>query len=106
MSTRATIACRRDDGRYSAIYLHFDGYPERTGRTLNEHYGDQCAAQALVAGGDLRCFDETTGEAERYSDVNPPAIMPTHAALLTFARNCSTQFLYVFETCAWHCHKL
>ncbi len=26
MSTRATIACKQEDGRYAAIYLHFDGY--------------------------------------------------------------------------------
>lgn len=106
MSTRATIACRHDDGRYAAISLHFDGYPEHTGKVLNEHYNNQTAARSLVDGGDLRSFDEATGTAERHSDGNPPAIMPTHASLLTFARNCSTEFLYVFENGEWSFHTL
>ncbi len=38
MSTRATIACKQEDGRYAAIYLHFDGYQDHAGRVLKEHY--------------------------------------------------------------------
>ena len=61
MSTRATIAVRRADGYYDAVYLHFDGYPDHTGETLKEYFATQDLAEELVAGGDLRCLDRTTG---------------------------------------------
>jgi hypothetical protein len=105
MSTRATIACKRDDGRYAAIYLHFDGYPDRTGKILSTHYSDPNLVQTLVSEGDIRCFDND-GVPERFSDGKAPNIMPTHAALLTFASNCGTEYVYVFDDCEWHCHKL
>ena len=105
MSTRATIACKRDDGRFAAIYLHFDGYPERTGKVLNTHYTDASIVQTLVSEGDIRCFDND-GVPERFGDGKAPNIMPTHAALLTFARNCGTEYVYVFDDGEWHCHKL
>ena len=34
MSTRATIAFRRSDDCYDAVYFHFDGYPDHAGETL------------------------------------------------------------------------
>src|SRR6056297_1414712 len=105
MSTRATIAYRRDDGRFEAVYLHFDGYPEHTGVILNEHYADADLARSLVAGGDLRGFDDQTHQPEHYSDGRPPAVMPTIPALLDFAHNCAAAYLYVFEDNQWHCQK-
>jgi hypothetical protein len=53
MSTRATIACKQEDGRYAAIYLHFDGYQDHAGRVLKEHYTSIESARTLVAGGDI-----------------------------------------------------
>jgi hypothetical protein len=53
MSTRATIACKQEDGRYAAIYLHFDGYQDHAGRVLKEHYTTIESARTLVAGGDI-----------------------------------------------------
>ena len=106
MSTRATIAVRRADGYYDAVYLHFDGYPDHTGETLKEYFATQSLAEELVAGGDLRCLDRTTGNVERYSSRNASAILPTHDALIDFARNCGAQFLYVFDDRSWTCREL
>lgn len=106
MSTRATIAFRRDDGRFEAVYLHFDGYPEHTGAILDEHYADADTALSLIAGGDLRGFDEQTHQPEHYSDGQPPTVMTAMPALLDFARNCAAAYLYVFEDKQWHCHKM
>lgn len=106
MSTRATIAYRRDDGRFAAVYLHFDGYPEHTGQILEQHYATQEAAQSLVDDGDIRCLDEQSFEPERYDDGQRPAIMPTMPALLDFARNCGAQYVYVFADGGWDCRPL
>ena len=105
MSTRATIACKQDDDRYGAIYLHFDGYPEHAGEMLRRYHNSLDAASALIAGGDMRCFGQD-GRPERFADGNRAAQMPTRLALVDFARNCGTQFLYVFEDGRWHCEKL
>ena len=106
MSTRAIVSVRRADESYAAVYLHFDGYPEHTGEILMQHYNDQSAAESLVDGGDLRCLDRPTGEAERYSDGDPPAILPNNGSLIDFARNCGVQYVYVFDDGTWSCKKL
>ena len=49
---------------------------------------------------------DSDGVPERFGDGKAPNIMPTHAALLTFARNCGTEYVYVFDDGEWHCHKL
>ncbi len=106
MSTRATIAVRRPDACYDAVYLHFDGYPAHAGEALKQYFSTQSKAEELVAGGELRCLDRDTGIAERYSKVGVPAILPTHDALIEFARNCSAAFVYVFDGGAWSCREL
>ena len=105
MSTRATIACKQEDGRYEAIYLHFDGYQDHAGRVLKEHYTSIESARTLVAGGDIRSL-ANDGTPERFTDGNRAVVMPTRAALHEFARNCGAEYIYVFEDEAWHSHKL
>ena len=105
MSTRATIACRQDDGRYAAIYLHFDGYPDYAGKVLKENYTAMDAARTLVAGGDIRSLGKD-GTPERFTDGNRLVTMPTRVALNEFAGNCGSEYIYVFEDDAWHCLKL
>ncbi len=105
MSTRATIACKQDDGRYAAIYIHFDGYPDYAGRVLKQHYASMDSARTLVAGGDIRSL-AANGIAERLTDGNRPVIMPTRADLHDFARNCDSEYVHIFEDDAWHCHVL
>ena len=104
MSTRATIACKQEDGRYAAIYLHFDGYQDYAGRVLKEHYKSIGSARTLVAGGDIRSL-ANDGTPERFTDGNRAVVMPTRAALHEFARNCGAEYIYVFEDEAWHSHK-
>ncbi len=104
MSTRATIACKQEDGRYAAIYLHFDGYHDHAGRVLNEHYTSIESARTLVAGGDIRSL-ANDGTPERFTDGNRAVVMPTSAALHEFARNCGAEYIYVFEDEAWHSHR-
>ncbi len=69
MSTRATIACKQQDGRYAAIYLHFDGYQDHAGRVLKEHYTSIESARTLVAGGDI-CSLANDGTPERFTEGN------------------------------------
>lgn len=106
MSTRATIAINRDDGTYAAVYLHFDGYPAHAGEALMRHYATQSDAEALAAGGELRCIDKQTGHPEHYADGDAPRLVQTQEALLEFARKCGARFVYVFDGGTWSCREL
>ena len=57
MATRSTIAVRHQDGTFSQIYCHWDGYPEHNGKILAEHYNSLERAEALVALGDMSSLD-------------------------------------------------
>jgi len=53
MSTNSRIAIKRDDGTITAVYCHWDGYPEYNGRILCRYYETLEKAEALVALGGL-----------------------------------------------------
>lgn len=58
MSTHATIAIHNDNDTYTAIYIHWDGYIEAAGKTLNDHYNDEATIRRLMSLGDLSTFGE------------------------------------------------
>ena len=38
MGTRSTVGMKTEDGKYQAIYVHYDGYPEHMLRHLPKNY--------------------------------------------------------------------
>ena len=52
------IAKTVGEGRCRAIYCHFDGYPEGTGKTLLDHYASPEKVDALIGLGDISCLKE------------------------------------------------
>lgn len=61
MSTNASIAVKTKGGKYEQIYLHWDGYPEHTGKRLVENFNTQELAEELVGLGDLSCIGTRIG---------------------------------------------
>ncbi len=59
MSTHALIGKQNPDGTIDAIYLHFDGYPEQAGATLEAHYSSDADTEDLIALGDCSTLGET-----------------------------------------------
>ena len=53
MSTNATIAIQRENGTKTAIYLHYDGYIEAAGATLQLAYNTAEKVEELLKLGDL-----------------------------------------------------
>jgi len=54
MSTRSTIAiANEDESLITAIYCHFDGYPEGVGAILSQHYTDPAKIHGLMQLGNL-----------------------------------------------------
>jgi hypothetical protein len=58
MGTRSKIAIENADGTVTAVYCHWDGYPEGNGKTLAEHYGHREKVQQLIDLGSLSSLDE------------------------------------------------
>lgn len=52
MGTRSTITAKCADGKWRAIYCHWDGYLEGVGIALLLNHNTQKAAEALIAKGD------------------------------------------------------
>jgi hypothetical protein len=62
MSTRSMIAKKLPDGRFRAIYSHWDGYPSHNGRILLEHYSDSAKLDRLLDLGNISVLREEVGE--------------------------------------------
>ena len=53
MATRSNIGILNEDGTITAIYCHWDGYPEGVGLTLVNHYQDEDKVRELLSLGSL-----------------------------------------------------
>ena len=58
MATRSNIGIVNDGGSVTAIYCHWDGYPEHVGKMLLKHYNDFDIVCELMDLGDLSCLAE------------------------------------------------
>ena len=67
MATRSTIAMRTVDGRITAVYCHWDGYPSNNGAILAEHYTDGNKIAELIGLGALSSLRPEIGEAHPFN---------------------------------------
>ena len=58
MATRSKIAIENADGTVSAIYCHWDGYPQHNGMMLAEHYTNREKVQQLIDLGSISSLRE------------------------------------------------
>lgn len=70
MSTRSFIGKLNSNGFVSGIYCHFDGYPEHTGKILQNHYVTLEKVNALLALGNLSSIGPEIGEKRDFADNN------------------------------------
>jgi len=54
MATRATISVKHEDGSYSSIYNHYDGYESSLGEELKKHFTNQKDVEGLMDEGAIR----------------------------------------------------
>ncbi len=58
MATRSNIGIVNEGGSVTAIYCHWDGYPEHVGKTLLKHYNDSERINGLMSLGSLSYLAE------------------------------------------------
>jgi hypothetical protein len=114
LSTRSHIGIANPDGTVTAIYCHFDGYPDHHVPILTEAYGTEDRVRALVALGDLSSLDRELGEKHDF-DKKPNGVCNaygrdrgkqggaarTYANLEDFLAKCSEDYTYLFKDGAW-----
>lgn len=61
MGTRSDIIVEGMDGKFRAIYCHWDGYLDHNGRILHEHYTTQAKCDALAALGGISSLKAEIG---------------------------------------------
>lgn len=72
MATRSIIAKENDNGTYTGIYCHNDGYPEHNGRILASYYSDENKVDELLALGDISSLGSEIGEQHSFNDYTHP----------------------------------
>lgn len=61
MATRSSISIRNEDGTYTGIYCHWDGYLECNGKILLEHYSDEAKIRELMSLGNISTLGTKVG---------------------------------------------
>lgn len=105
MATRSFIG-KKSQGGITGVYCHFDGYPEGVGDTLQRHYTDPAAVDALLALGSLSSLGLDIVQTVAYArDRGEPLAVPlfygTEEALTRGCREIGMQYAYVFDNGQW-----
>lgn len=67
MSTSCTIAMQNANGTISAIYVHWDGYPDGVGQTLLDSYNTAERIAELVSLGNVSSLGNTIASTRFYA---------------------------------------
>ena len=108
MATRSFIA-RYDSTthEYTAIYCHWDGYPEGVGATLRDHYDDDEKVRLLVNCGGLSSLGDTLGTSVPLLSGDEPSIIFESAGQMKgHYRNMWCEYGYIWEDGMWKCYDL
>lgn len=68
MSTRSAIAIQTPEGKFKAIYCHWDGYLEHNGAILYQYYRDPEKVNQLIDLGDLSSLAPEIGDKHNFDD--------------------------------------
>jgi hypothetical protein len=67
MATRSTIGIMNSDSTVTAVYCHWDGYPEYNGNILMENYNTEAKVRELIGLGSISSLGEKIGEKHPFS---------------------------------------
>jgi hypothetical protein len=67
MATRSTIGVLNTDGSVTAVYCHWDGYPEHNGKVLMENYTTEEKVRELIGLGSISSLGSKIGEHHPFS---------------------------------------
>lgn len=72
MGTQSTIGVKNESGSVTAIYCHWDGYPEHNGRILRDYYNTPAKIAKLMKLGALSSLRAEIGRKHKWDDNTKP----------------------------------
>lgn len=126
MSTRCFIAKKMQNGKYKAVYSHWDGYPEKpgVGWTLKKYYTNPQKVSKLISKGDISSLYKNIGRKHEFNDYDTtkekewttfyhrdrgepwsdtkPKIFANIDDLIDMALGSMAEHLYVFKKGTWY----
>jgi hypothetical protein len=114
MATRSFIArYNPDTNDYTAIYCHWDGYPEGVGVTLRDHYTTDEKVKFLIDNGDISSLRDTVVETAEDSYKNrgdrntDSRTFKTLDEMMDYYRHMWCEYGYLWESDAtWYGFKV
>ena len=114
MATRSFIAkYDRNENEYTAIYCHWDGYPEGVGVTLRDHYTSNGQINTLLTYGDISSLHEDTNDTKASSyqvtqgDKGAlPITFKWFSDMVEHYRRVNCEYGYVWTDGIWECYAL
>ena len=121
MATRSMIGILEDDGTVTAIYCHWDGYPENNGLLLMKHWNDAYLIDHLMGLGNLSSLGREIGERQDFdqpTDRNwclaygrdrdePDQNATSYASRDDYISNAASDhcadYIYLWEKDLWRC---
>lgn len=108
MATRSFIGKINKDDSITAVYCHFDGYPNHVGRILTESYITESQVDSLLAGGDMSTLDHALAQCEFYKDRGETdtksCTYNSFDQFLYEGKNSWVEYFYLFNHDFWSCY--
>ena len=109
MGTRSFIGKLNKDDTITAVYCHFDGYPEHNGKVLINSYITESAVDSLINGGDMSSLGATLDECSFYKNLGDRHVdAKTYSSFDEFIRDGRevwAEFFYLFNHDFWSCFE-
>ena len=120
MGTRSRIGLQLK-GQIVSVYLHWDGYPEWLGVTLEKKFNTRELVEELIDGGDMSSCDSEYGwdyDEENKREVSaptyysergedcPPKISETLTEFLDQTEYTDGEYAYLFDNGEWTCYEI
>lgn len=103
MATRSFIAVQNPDTTYTAVYCHWDGYPEGVGDRLVRFYNSTAAARALLNIGDFSALETSLERtAENRYDISSSTENTVEDLWEAFS---ACEYGYIWNGEQWECHS-
>lgn len=120
MATRSIIGKREPNGTITAIYCHYDGYPENNGQLLIDYWNDSAKIDQLMKLGDLSALGKEIGKKQDFDNPNDESwclaygrdrgekntkarSLVNEDEFVDFAKGCGTDFSYLWQDGYWLC---
>jgi hypothetical protein len=104
MGTHAMVGIwNSDNGTVTASYVHYDGYVEGVGRTLEEHFNDPIGAALVATGGYLSALYSDWAKSREESVHSDPATV--FDSIEDYMKNgydyAGAEYLYLYDGNIW-----